>query len=112
LAWPWQPREALEMPRQPGFRIRAVDGVLHVRGEQRRFLVGAKEADRIEIPSLLVAADVTQEVLAAGAVRQPGRRDRRDSAKRARAIPIERDHPRVRQIALVAAKQLVAAVAG
>ena len=44
-------------------------------------------------------------------MRQPRRRERRDAAQRARAVAIERDDARMRQVAVVAAEQLVAAVA-
>ena len=40
------------------------------------------------------------------------RGDRGDAAERARAVAVERDDARVRDVAIVAAEQLVAAVAG
>src|SRR5207244_13512750 len=101
----------LEATRELRLGIRSGEPAAHVLREQIGFLVAAEEADRVEIAALLIARDVPQEILAARSVRHPLRRDRGDAAQRARRVPIERDHPRMRNIAIVAAEQLVAAVA-
>src|SRR4051794_36219977 len=99
------------MARQPCFRIGPIERALHVRREQRRLLVGAEESDRVEIPSLLVAADVAEKILPACAVRQTSSGEAGDAPQCPRTVSIECEHPWMRQVPVVSAEQLVAAVA-
>ena len=53
-----------------------------------------------------------QEIFPARPVRQRGRGQRRDTPQGAWAVAIEREHPRMRDVAVVTAEQLIAAVSG
>ena len=111
LTRPRQMRVALEVRREPRLGIGILEVTKQLAAEQRRLLVGAEEADGVEIPSLFVACDVAQKILAAHAVRQLRGGNRRHAPEGTRAVAIEGDDARVGNVAIVAAEQLVAAVA-
>src|SRR5690349_6003436 len=70
-----------------------------------------KKRDGIEVATLFVPGDVTQEILSPCTMwqRAPGRRRHRSADARCQAI--ERLDARVREIAVITTEQLVAAVA-
>ena len=104
-------REAREVTSETRLGIRGLEPVLKVVRQKSRFFVGAEESDRVEVASALVASDVAQEILAARAVRKRQRSGGGHTTQGTVAVSIERDHPRMGNVAVVAAEELVAAIA-
>ena len=110
LSRPRQMGVASEAHSQPGLRIGRREPPLNVEREERSFFVRAEKTNSVQIASALVAADEAQEVFPTHAVRQRPRRDRGDAPERARTVAIECDDTGMRDVPIVPAKKLVAAV--
>ncbi len=103
-------REPVEVPPERRGRAVIVQRRAHLVGIQRRLLVVAEECDRIDEAAVRVERNVAQEVLALNAVREQ-RPDRGGQLTAAgHPQPVEPRHARMRQIPVVAAEQLVAAI--
>src|SRR5262249_22694811 len=81
-----------------------------LRREQRALLIGAEEADGIDVSAASVAADMPEEILAAHAVRQMHGCKACGATQGSRTVAIERDDAWMGKVAVVAAEQLVATV--